>query len=63
MTVSEQALLNSLSPGIIVIVFTRIEKNLVLVCNEYFNWLFNKALKCTVFHPNSFSGKEKRLAN
>lgn len=51
------------SSAIICIIFTRIEKNLALVCSEYFDWVFNKALKCSAFHPNSFFGKEKRLAS
>lgn len=63
LTVLKKALLNSSSPRIIVIIFRRIEKNLKLVCSEYFNWVFNKAFKCTVFYPNSFFGKGKRLAN
>lgn len=40
-----------------------LKRTLNSFCSEYFNWVFNKALKCTVFYLNSFFGKGKRLAN
>lgn len=38
-----------------------IEKNLEFsrFSNKYFNWGYNKALKCIVFHPRSFFVKMK----
>lgn len=65
LTAVKHALLNAFSPRIFVIIFTTIEMNLKFsrFSSKYFNWVYNKALRCTVFYPRSFFGKGKRLAN